>query len=337
LIQYIIRRLLIAIPTLLVISFIIFAILDLAPNDPTGNLPMTVPPEVREKIRISLGLDKPMYIRFGMWLNQFFINEPLNLLHEGWGISIGDVENRTRVLSWATRSPVVDLIIQRTPQTLWVVGLSYLFGIIIAIPIGIVSAYKQYSWFDQIGTFVSMVGFSVPTFFTGMVAIILFSVQLQWFPMIYDTTLVVDSWGNFVLQVKQMIMPVMVLGLYNASQLSRFMRASILDNLNLDYVRTARAKGRSETAVLLVHVLRNSLIPVVTLIALGIPTIFSGALITEQVFRVNGLGQLLIIAIEGADIPLVQTLTFLFAVLIVLFNLVADVLYGILDPRIRYD
>tara|TARA_B110001454_G_scaffold202556_1_gene209752 strand:- start:466 stop:1479 length:1014 start_codon:yes stop_codon:yes gene_type:complete len=337
LIQYIIRRLLIAIPTLLVISFIIFAILDLAPNDPTGNLPMTVPPEVREKIRISLGLDKPMYIRFGMWLNQFFINEPLNLLHEGWGISIGDVENRTRVLSWATRSPVVDLIIQRTPQTLWVVGLSYLFGIIIAIPIGIVSAYKQYSWFDQIGTFVSMVGFSVPTFFTGMVAIILFSVQLQWFPMIYDTTLVVDSWGNFVLQVKQMIMPVMVLGLYNASQLSRFMRASILDNLNLDYVRTARAKGRSETAVLLVHVLRNSLIPVVTLIALGIPTIFSGALITEQVFRVNGLGQLLIIAIEGADIPLVQTLTFIFAVLIVLFNLVADVLYGILDPRIRYD
>ncbi|MEE2718036.1 MAG: ABC transporter permease [SAR324 cluster bacterium] len=335
-IQYIIRRLLVAIPTLLVISFIIFAILDLAPNDPTGHLPMTVPPEVREKIRISLGLDQPMHIRFGLWLNQFFINEPLNILHE-WGISIGDVENRTRVVSWATRSPVVDLIIQRLPQTLWVVGLSYVFGILIALPIGIISAYKQYSWFDQVGTFVSMVGFSVPTFFTGVVAIILFSVQLQWFPMIYDTTLVVDSWENFIKQVKQMIMPVTVLGLYQASQLSRFMRASILDNLNLDYVRTARAKGRSETVVLLVHVLRNSLIPVVTLIALGIPTIFSGALITEQIFRVNGLGQLLIIAIEGADIPLVQTLTFLFAVLIVFFNLVADVLYGILDPRIRYE
>lgn len=336
-IQYIIRRLLIAIPTLLVISFIIFAILDLAPNDPTGNLPMTVPPEVREKIRISLGLDKPMHIRFGMWLNQFFINEPLNILDEAFGISIGDAENRTRIVSWATRSPVVDLIIQRVPQTLWVVGLSYLFGILIAIPIGIVSAYKQYSWFDQIGTFVSMVGFSVPTFFTGMVAIILFSVQLEWFPMIYDTTLVVDSWNNFLQQVKQMIMPVAVLALYNASQLSRFMRASILDNLNLDYVRTARAKGRSEAVVLLVHVLRNSMIPVVTLIALGIPTIFGGAIITEQIFRVNGLGQLLIIAIEGADIPLVQTLTFLFAVLIVFFNLVADVLYGILDPRIRYE
>ena len=336
-IHYIFRRTLIAVPTLLVISFIIFAILDLAPNDPTGNLPMTVPPEVRAKIRSSLGLDQPMHIRFGLWLVQFFINEPLNLLHEGFGISIGDAENRTRVISWATRSPVVDLIIQRTPQTLWVVGLSYLFGILIAIPIGIVSAYRQYSWFDQVGTFVSMVGFSVPTFFTGIVAIIIFSVQLRWFPMIYDTTLVVDSWQNFVSQVKQMIMPVAVLSLYNASQLSRFMRASILDNLNLDYVRTARAKGRSERVVLLIHVFRNSLIPVVTLIALGIPTIFSGAIITEQIFRVNGLGQLLIIAIEGADIPLVQTLTFIFAVLIVFFNLIADVVYGILDPRIRYD
>ena len=336
-IHYIFRRTLIAIPTLLVISFIIFAILDLAPNDPTGNLPMTVPPEVRAKIRSSLGLDEPMHIRFGLWLVQFCVNEPLNLLHEGFGISIGDVENRTRILSWSTRSPVVDLIIQRTPQTLWVVGLSYLFGILIAIPIGIVSAYRQYSWFDQVGTFISMVGFSVPTFFTGMVAIIIFSVQLGWFPMIYDTTLVVDSWQNFVSQVKQMIMPVAVLSLYNASQLSRFMRASILDNLNLDYVRTARAKGRSERVVLLIHVLRNSLIPVVTLIALGIPTIFSGAIITEQIFRVNGLGQLLIIAIESADIPLVQTLTFIFAIMIVVFNLIADVVYGILDPRIRYD
>jgi len=298
---------------------------------------MTVPPEVREKIRESLGLGEPMHIRFGKWLLQFFVNEPLNLLHEGFGISIGDSENRTRILSWSTRSSVVDLIIQRTPQTLWVVGLSYLFGIMIAIPIGILSAYKQYSWFDQVGTFITMVGFSVPTFFTGIVAIIIFSVQLKWFPMIYDTTLVVDSWNNFVLQVKQMLMPVMVLALYNASQLSRFMRASILDNLNLDYVRTARSKGRSERVVLLIHVLRNSLIPVVTLIALGIPTIFSGAIITEQIFRVNGLGQLLIIAIESADIPLVQTLTFLFAVLIVVFNLIADVIYGILDPRIRYD
>jgi len=132
-------------------------------------------------------------------------------------------------------------------------------------------------------------------------------------------------------------MPVMVLALFNAAQISRFMRASMLDNLSQDYVRTARAKGLKEKTVLLVHVLRNSMIPVVTVIALGIPQVFGGAIITEQIFKVNGLGQLLIIGIQGADIPLVQTLTFLFAVLIVLFNLVADVLYGLLDPRIRYD
>ena len=271
LIRYIIRRLLIAIPTLLVISFVIFAILDLAPSDPTGNLPMTVPPEVREKIRLSLGLGEPMHIRYYKWCVQFFVNEPLNILQQTLGVTIGDDENRTRILSWAARSPVVDLIIQRTPQTLWVVGLSYVVGTLLAIPIGIIQAYRQYSWFDQIGTFVAMIGFSVPTFFTGVVAIIIFSVQLEWLPMIYDTTLEVNSWQNFVLQFKQMIMPVMVLALWQAAQLSRFMRASILDNLNLDYVRTARSKGRNERAVLLIHVLRNSMIPVITLIALGIP------------------------------------------------------------------
>ena len=182
-----------------------------------------------------------------------------------------------------------------------------------------------------------MIGFSVPTFFTGVLMIVVFSVWLGWFPSIYDTTHVVNDWDSFVFQIKQMIMPVMVLALFNASQISRFMRASMLDNLNQDYVRTARSKGMTEQVVVLLHVLRNSMIPVVTVIALNIPQVFGGAIITEQVFKVNGLGQLLIIGIQGADYPLVQTLTFIFAVLIVFFNLVADVLYGILDPRIRYD
>ncbi|KQY40401.1 ABC transporter substrate-binding protein [Rhizobium sp. Root491] len=330
------RRLAFAVPTLLVISFVIFALLDLAPNDPTGDLPLTIPPEVREQIRASLGLDQPFFIRYLIWLQQFFINEPLNLFEKLTGWQIGD-GSRMRVLSWATRSPVVDLVIQRMPQTLWVVGLAYLFGALLAIPIGVISAYKQYSIFDQIGTFVSMVGYSVPTFFTGVLLVVIFSSYLQWFPSVYDTNLQVTDWGSLVAQIKQMFMPVLVLTLYNVSQISRFVRASMLDNLHQDYVRTARAKGVKEKSVLLVHVLRNSLIPVVTVIALGVPTIFSGAIITEQIFRVNGLGQLLITAVQGADIPLVQTLTFIFAVLIVLFNLIADVLYGILDPRIRYD
>jgi len=283
-----------------------------------------------------------MYIRYLLWCQQFFVNEPLNLMNEWFGWCIGDCENRLRVTSWATRSPVVDLIAERMPQTLWVVGMSYVVGIMIALPIGVISAYKQYSWFDQAGTFVAMIGFSVPTFFTGVLLIVIFSVwvpndSIFWLPSIYDTTHEVTDWGSFVFQIRQIAMPVMVLALYNAAQISRFMRASMLDNLSQDYVRTARAKGLKEKSVLLVHVLRNSMIPVVTVIALGIPQVFGGAIITEQIFKVNGLGQLLIIGIEGADIPLVQTLTFLFAVLIVLFNLVADVLYGLLDPRIRYD
>jgi len=333
--RYLIRRLLLAIPTLLAISFIIFAVLDLAPGDPTGNLPLTIPPEVRQQVRQALGADDPFLVKYAKWVRQFVVYEPLSQLKASTGIDLVP-EGAVRILSWQTRSPVSDLIWQRMPQTLWVVGLAYLLGVLIAVPVGVLSAYRQYSWFDQLGTFVSMVGFSVPTFFTGLLAIIIFSVQLGWLPSIYDTTLVVKDWPSFVQQVRQMIMPVAVLALFNASQLSRFMRASMLDNMHQDYARTARSKGLRERAVVLGHVLRNSLIPVVTLIALGIPGIFTGAIITEQIFRVNGLGDLLIRGIYNSDIPMVQTITFMFAVLIVVFNILADVAYGVLDPRIRY-
>lgn len=333
--NYTIRRLLIAIPTLIFISAIIFLVVTLAPSDPTASLPLSIPSEVREQIREALGFNEPIYVRYFLWLKQMLITEPTYYIREFFGLSQDGLP--PRIISWQTRSPVMDIIIQRLPQTLWVVGMSYVLGILIALPIGIYSAYNQYSWFDQIGTFISMVGFSVPTFFTGVLLIVIFSVNLGWFPSIYDTTHVVNDWDSFWFQVKQMIMPVSVLALYNAAQISRFMRASMLDNLNQDYVRTARAKGLGENVVLLVHVLRNSLIPVITVIALGIPQIFGGAIITEQVFKVNGLGQLLIIAIQDGDAPMVQTLTFIFAILIVVFNLVADILYGMLDPRIRYD
>ncbi|MBT8153689.1 ABC transporter permease [Epibacterium ulvae] len=330
-----IRRLILAVPTLLFISLAIFLLLEFAPGDPMAQVPLTVPAEVKEKMRLALGLGEPMHIRFWKWLVQFFWIEPQVLIDYMFGTSL--TEGKLRVISWQTRSPVMDIVAQRLPQTLSVVGTAYIVAILIAIPIGIYSAYKQYSWFDQLGTFVSMVGFSVPPFFSGVLVIVIFSVQLGWFPSIYDTTHKVTDWESFLYQLKQMIMPVMVLALQITAQLSRFMRASMLDNLNQDYVRTARAKGLGEYVVVMVHVLRNSMIPVVTVIALGIPSIFGGAIITEQVFKVNGIGQLLIGAIQANDLPMVQTLTFIFAVLIVLFNLIADVLYGILDPRIRYD
>ncbi|MEM9550398.1 MAG: ABC transporter permease [Pseudomonadota bacterium] len=330
-----IRRLVLAVPTLLFISLVIFLLLELAPGDPMAQVPLTVPPEVKEKMREALGLGQPMHIRFWKWIVQFFWIEPQVLIDYYFGTSFS--EGDLRVISWQTRSPVMDIVVQRIPQTLWVVGTAYVVGILIALPIGIYSAYRQYSWFDQAGTFVSMVGFSVPPFFSGVLVIVIFSVNLGWFPSIYDTTHVVNDWDSFLVQLNQMVMPVMVLALQITAQISRFMRASMLDNLNQDYVRTARAKGLGERTVVMVHVLRNSMIPVVTVIALGVPNIFGGAIITEQVFKVNGIGQLLIGAIQANDLPMVQTLAFIFAVLIVLFNLIADVLYGLLDPRIRYD
>ena len=345
--RYIVRRILIAIPTLLIISFVIFAILDLAPGDPTASLPLTVPQEVRAQIRETLGLDQPMPIRYVKWLRQFFTVEPLFIIEDMTDRVIvqpdADGKLPIRILSWQTRGPVFDIIIQRLPQTMWVLGTSFVLGVLIAVPLGIISAYKQYSLVDQIGTFISMIGFSIPTFFSGLLMIIFFSVLWsRWygaplFPSFYDTTLEVTDWATFVKQVKQMIMPVTVLSFFNAAQVSRFMRSSMLDNLNLDYVRTARSKGLTERTVVLIHVLRNSLIPVVTLLALQIPGIFAGAIITEQIFRVNGIGQLLITAIQGSDIPTVQTIVFIIAVLIVVFNLIADIIYGILDPRIRYE
>jgi peptide/nickel transport system permease protein len=321
--RYIVRRTLFAIPTLIVISLIIFAILDLAPGDPTSQLPLTIPQEIREQIRESLGLNDPFMVKWVKWMQLMFINEPLNIIDSIFNTCIGDCESRARIISWSSRAPALDIIWQRLPQTLWVLGVAFVFGILIAIPVGVVSAYKQYSAFDN----------------TGIVAILVFSVWLGWFPSFYTTTHVVDwtSWDSVWFQIEQMIMPVTVLSLFNAAALSRFTRASMLDNLNEDYVRTARSKGLRENRVVFTHVMRNSMIPVVTLIALQVPGIFAGAIITEQIFRINGLGQLLIISIGQSDVPMVQTLTFMFAVLIVFFNLVADVTYGVLDPRIRYD
>jgi peptide/nickel transport system permease protein len=317
--SYIARRLLIAIPTLLVISFVIFAILALAPGDPLAQFAANpnVPAEVRARIRESFGLNQPWPVRYVKWI--------------GSVVTQGDFG-----YSFASRVPVTDLILQRIPQTLWVVGVAYVVSILIAVPVGILSAVKQYSIFDQITTTLAFMGFSVPTFFTGLLLVLVFSVNLNWFPLVYDTNLKVTDLASFGQQLKQMVMPVTVLALFEAATVTRFMRSAMLDNLPMDYTRTARAKGLSESKVIMRHVLANSLIPVVTLIALGVPTIFAGAIVTEQIFRVNGLGELLVRSIQNSDTPVVMALTFIFAVLVVLFNLVADVLYGILDPRIRY-
>lgn len=340
-----IRRLILSIPTLLFISLAIFLLLQLAPGDPMAQVPLTVPPEVKQKMREALGLGQPVYVQYWKWMVQFFWIEPQVFIDWltreswlfGWLPDTSFSEGKLRMISWQTRGPVMDLVVQSLPQTLWVVGMSYVVGVLIALPIGIYSAYRHYSVFDQAGTFITMVGFSIPPFFTGPLMIVIFAVQLGWFPSTYNTVHEVVDWETFMFQLRQMVLPVMVLALQTTAQISRYMRSAMLDNLNQDYVRTARAKGLKEAVVVMVHVLRNSMIPVVTVIALGIPAIFGGAIITENVFKVNGLGYQLLIALFANDIPTVMTFTFIFAILIVLFNLIADVLYGVLDPRIRYD
>jgi peptide/nickel transport system permease protein len=317
--RYLIRRIVTAIPTLLLISFVLYAILSLAPGDPLSQFAANpaVPPEVRDNIRRSLGLDDPWPVRYVKWL--------FSLAQGNWGFSFG------------SHMPVWDLIKLRIPSTLAVVGIAYVVSLLIALPIGILSAIKQYSLFDHISTKFAFIGFSVPTFFTGLLLIIVLSVKLQWLPFIYDSTLQVRDLGSLGTQIKQSLMPIMVLGLFQAATFVRYTRASMLENLPQDYVRTARAKGLAETSVINRHVVRNSLIPVVTLIALSAPTVFSGALITEQIFRVPGIGALLITSIQNNDIPVIMAITFTFSFLVVVFNVVADVMYGVLDPRIRYD
>jgi peptide/nickel transport system permease protein len=199
-----------------------------------------------------------------------------------------------------------------------------------------ISAVRRYSIFDHVATTFAFVGFSVPTFFTGILLIIIFAIDLRWFPFIYDSTLVIDDVSSFLQQVKQSIMPITVLALFDTATIARYTRAEMLEHLPLDYVRTARSKGLKEQVVVLRHVLRNSLIPVVTLVALGVPAVFGGAIVTEQIFRVPGIGELLITAIGNGDTPVVTAILLIFAVLVVLFNLVADVLYAVLDPRIKY-
>ena len=332
---YTLRRLLVAIPTLLLISLVIFLLVDLAPGSPASEIPLTVPAEVRIKMVEAMGINEPVHIRYLLWLKQFFWTEPLYAFDAAFGTSYAD--GAPRIISYSSKVPVMDYIGERLPHTLTVIGTAYLVAILIALPIGIYSAYRQYSWFDQVGTFVSMVGYSVPTFFTGLLAIIIFTTWLGWFPSIYNTSLEVVDWETFKQQVRQMFLPVAVLALFNAAELSRYTRSAMLENLSQDYARTARAKGLSERTVVLKHVLRNSMIPVITVITLGLPAVFAGAIVTEQVFKINGIGAALIGAIHVNDLPVVQTIAFITAILIVLFNLVADILYGILDPRIRYE
>ncbi len=315
---YALRRLLIALPSLLGISVVLFTVLALAPGDPFEELATNpnVPAEVRQMLRQKFGLDDPVWQRYFHWFAA--------MVQGDWGFS------------FISRIDVDVLILQRVPVTLAVIGASQVLALAIALPVGIYSATRPYSVFDQIATTLAFVGFSLPTFFTGLLLILAFSIKLDWLPFVYRADISAAGWQWWWEHIKQSIMPVMVLGLFQGASWTRYVRSAVLDVIQLDYVTTARAKGLRERVVVMNHVVRNALIPVVTLVALQMPIVFGGAIVTEQIFRIPGIGSLLIDAILRNDTPVIMAVTFVFSCLVILFNLLADLLYGWLDPRISY-
>jgi peptide/nickel transport system permease protein len=316
--RYLIRRLLIAIPSLIGISVVLFTVLALAPGDPFEELATNanVPAAVRAALRVKFGLDDPIAIRYLRWFTA--------MLHGDWGFS------------FVSRIDVNVLILQRLPTTLFVIGSSQVLALLIALPVGIYAAARPYSIFDQIASTLAFVGFSLPTFFTGILFILIFSIYLDWLPFVYRTDISATGWQWYSEHIRQAAMPVAVLGLFQGASWTRYVRSSVLDVIRLDYVTTARAKGLAERDVIMRHVVRNALIPVVTLVALQMPAVFGGAIITEQIFRIPGIGSLLISSILANDTPTIMAVTFVFACLVIVFNLLADLIYGWLDPRITY-
>jgi peptide/nickel transport system permease protein len=316
--RYLVRRSLIAIPSLIGISVVLFTVLALAPGDPFGEIATNpnVPAAVRAALRVKFGLDDPIAIRYFRWF--------IAMLHGDWGFS------------FVSRVDVDVLILQRLPTTLFVIGSSQVLALLIALPIGICAAVRPYSLFDQVASTFALVGFSLPTFFTGLLFILTFSIYLDWLPFVYRTDISATGWQWYWEHIRQAAMPVTVLGLFQGASWTRYVRSAVLDVIRLDYVTTARAKGLAERDVIVRHIVRNAMIPVVTLVALQMPAVFGGAIVTEQIFRIPGIGSLLISSILANDTPTIMAVTFVFACLVILFNLLADLIYGWLDPRIAY-
>src|SRR6266702_3287897 len=293
--QYVLRRLLIAVPSLLGISLVLFIVLALAPGDPFSDLATNpnVPPEVRLALRTKFGLDDPIYLRYLHWLAA--------MAQGDWGFS------------FVSRMNVDALILQRLPATLYVIGSAQVLALLIAIPVGVYAATKPYSIFDQIANTLAFIGFSLPTFFTGILFILIFSVTLHWLPFVFRADLAATGWRWYWEEFRQAAMPVAVLGLFQGAAWTRYVRSSVLDVIRLDYVTTARAKGLGQARVIVKHAMRNAMIPVVTLVALQMPAVFGGAIVTEQIFRIPGIGSLLITAILANDTPVIMAVTFVFA------------------------
>jgi peptide/nickel transport system permease protein len=314
--SYIIRRLLGAIPLLLGISVILFAIIQMAPGGPLDIYAEnpSVSKEALAQIAARYGLDQPVPVQYFLWLKAIVVGD--------WGYSI------------RTGRPVLDEIVLRLGPTLQLGGLAMLVSLLIAVPVGIISAARRGTKLDGTVTVLSFAGISTPVFWLALLLQLLFSVKLGWLPSAGYQSI---GDGSFIDRLRHIIMPAAVLSLATVASWSRFIRSGMIDVLNQDYIRTAYAKGRSERAVLFMHALRNAMIPAVTVIAVDFVTIISGAVITETVFAWPGIGRLFMESMDGRDYPMLMGLMMMGSLAIVVANIVADLCYAALDPRIRYD
>jgi peptide/nickel transport system permease protein len=311
--EYLLRRLLLLIPTMLGVTFIVFLMMRFIPGDPVTNMMgETYSAEDAQKLRHELGLDQPLIVQYGKWL--------VRLLHGDWGRSI--LSNR----------PVLPDVLYRLPVSLELLVLSMLVSLLIALPAGIIAAVWPNSWKDYSAMMVAMAGVSIPEFFLGVLLFFFFALTLRWFPVSGHIALT----DNLSANLHHMLLPTIALGLPRAALLTRLVRASMLEVLRLEYVTTARAKGLSAWAVLLKHVLKNALIPTVTVIGLQVGFLIGGAIVVETVFAMPGIGSFGVDAIIKRDYPQVQAFVLVSALVFVVANLSVDLLYSVIDPRIQY-
>jgi peptide/nickel transport system permease protein len=312
-----VRRVLQMVPLLFGISIVLFGVIQAAPGGPEGALLESgrfIDPAVIDAYRERLGVDQPVHIQYFKWMSALFS---------------GDFGT-----SFSTTRPVAEMIGERLPATLELMGAAFLFAAVVAIFLGVLSAVKQYSWFDHLGTGLSFLGIAMPVFWFALILQLIFGVYLGWLPIAGRETVGATSLGDHLLHL---VLPTIVLSFNYIAGWSRYLRSSMLGVLRADYVRTARAKGLPERRVIGVHALRNALIPLLSIMALNLSSLFSGAVITETVFAWPGIGRMFVQAMFARDYPLLMGILMLGSLMVIVFNLVADLLYGVLDPRIRYD
>jgi len=310
---YVIRRVLATIPVMAVVALFVFSLLYIAPGDPAAIIAgdQATPDDV-ERIRQGLGLDRPFLVQFGDWL---------------WRLVHGDIGT-----SIFTSLPVATMIAQRIEPTLSLMLITLILAVAVAVPMGVVAAWQAGGWIDRIVMAFAVLGFSVPVFVVGYVLAFVFALELEWLP-VQGYTPIANGVGPWL---ENLILPAIALGCVYIALIARITRATMLEVLQQDYIRTARAKGVGQVGVLFLHALKNASVPIVTVIGIGIALLIGGAVVTESVFAIPGLGRLTVDAILRRDYPVIQGVVLLFSFVYVLVNLMIDLLYTVLDPRIRY-